>query len=363
MKRIRYTAAALLVGTFFIVSPVMASTSAVSEPAVSDPAPVQQVVDPQQADEEQVRKKAQEARKEIVAIVEGAEISMYDLVGMMNRVAQAYYSHVKEPTDEITLEIKQRALDRLIFEELAVKEAIRQGIKPPADKLQEVILTIKQSYETEEGYQAYLADLGITEEQLKERITRSQLLEGITGREVYQKVIRKEDVVKKAYDEYKEAGKLRRADEFVVKEILVMAGENEESTRARAAELLAELKSKDNDFGKLVLDGSFIVRRLSIAKEKYPVVFEKMTEMKVGDFSEIVEDNGTFHIFEVMKNEPARDMTEEEARGFIEDRLAPYFQELRRSEWMKELRKDAKVEVLLDELKVVKTAPEATAQE
>ena len=75
-----------------------------------------------------------------------------------------------------------------------------------------------------------------------------------------------------------------------------------------------------------------------------------MKDMKVGEFSNVVEDNG-FHIFKVVKNELARDMTVEEARGFIEDRLAPYFQEVRRNEWIAELRKDAKIEILDEDLK------------
>lgn len=296
---------------------------------------------------------AQEARKEVVARVNGIDITMYDLVGMMNRVSQAYYKYVKEPTEEITSEIKQRAIDRLIFEELAVKEAVRQGIKPPPEKMEQVIQQLKESYGSEEGYQGYLDDLGITEEQLKDRIVRSQLLESITGREVYQKPTTKEDVVKQTYKKYKEEGKLRKADEFFVKEILVMDSGDKEKTRQIADKLLDDLKTANNDFGKLVLDGTFIVRRMSIKNDKYPVIFKQMQEMEVGQFSEVVEDGGTFHIFEVLQNELARDLTEEEARSFIEDKLSYRFQEARRLEWIKELRKDAKIEILDEDLKEI----------
>ncbi len=122
-----------------------------------------------------------------MARVNGAEINMYDLLGMMNRVANAFYKDVQEPTGEITKEIRQRALDRLIFEELAVKEAEKQGIKPKAERTREVIDNLKSSYGSAEEFSGYLADLALTEEQLRARIERGQLLEGITGREVYQK--------------------------------------------------------------------------------------------------------------------------------------------------------------------------------
>ena len=75
--------------------------------------------------------------------------------------------------------------------------------------------------------------------------------------------------------------------------------------------------------------------------------------MEVGQFSDVVEDNGTFHIFEVVQNDPARDLTVEEASTFIEDKLAVHFQEQRRAEWVQELRKDAKIEILDVDLKNV----------
>lgn len=353
MKRTKYLVTAIFLSVFLAATSAVAATHASSGAGPADPPATLQDVQEQQVENDLKvsRKKIEDARKKVVAKVNGVPINMYDLLGMMNRVAKAYYSHVKEPTDEITKEIKQQALDRLIFEELAVKEAIKQGVEPKPEDVQKVIDQIKQAYGAAEGYQRYLDDLALTEEQLRARIIRSRRLEGITGREVYQKVTKKEDVFKKAYEEYKEAGKLRKADDFLVKEVLVMAGEDEKATRATAEKLLAKLKANNNDFGKLLLDGTFIVRRISIKKEKYPVVYEKMKTMKVGQFSGIVEDGGTFHIFKVLKNEPSRDMTEEEARGFIEDRLAPYFQDQRRAEWIKELRKDAKIEIFEEDLK------------
>ena len=342
MKRVRFTTAAILLSIFISASPGFSTSQ-------STPGDDQtQLSEQERAD---VMKKSLAARKNIVARVNGTDIYQYDLVGMMNRVANAYYSHLKEPTEEITLEIKKRALDRLIFEELAVEEAVRQGIQPVAEKVEAAIDGLKSAYGPGAGFQGYLDEIGLTEEGLKVRIGRGHLLEGITGREVYQKLIKKEDVIQKAYEEYRAAGKLRKADEFLVKEILVMDGGSEQKSKARAEELFIEIKKHDNDFGKLTLDGTFIVRNMPIKMEKYPVIFEQMKEMKVGEFSGVVFDNNTFHIFQVLKNDLARDMTPEEAKGFLEDRLAPYFQEQRRAEWIEELRKDAVIEILDKDLK------------
>ncbi len=345
MKR-KYTITSLLLGTCLFVSPVMA-TAQKSEQA--DPAVVveQKLVDQSIAD---MKDAAVKARKDIVANVEGADISMYDLVRMMNRVAAAFYADVEQLTPEINKEIQERALDRLIFEELAVREAINQNIVITPEKIDKVIEETKKLYPTEEGFQKYLDGIGINEEQLRGQIERRRLLQGITGKEVYQKVTIDPKDVERLYKDYLELGKLKRADEFFIKEIVLIEGKDKKTVEATADKLLGQLEMFDYDFGKLTLDGTFIVRKLRVKKDQLPVVFKTMEEMKVGDVSGVVEDGGTFHIFKVIKNEHGRDMTREEARGILEDRLAPYSQEKRKAAWMKELRKDAKIVVYEDKL-------------
>lgn len=206
-------------------------------------------------------------------------------------------------------------------------------------------------YGSEGGYQRYLNEIGASEEQLRERIIRSRRLEGITGREVYQKVKIDQNDVDKLYLEYKKAGKLRKDDEFYVKEILLMTGKDDFATRKTAESLLTRVKQDNNEFGRLILDGTFIVRNLRVTKEKYPVIYERMEKMEIGQLSDVVEDDGQLHIFKVLQKDKARDLTEEEAKGMLEDRLAPYAQEKRRQEWMKELRKGAEIEIFLDDQK------------
>ena len=352
MKRIRYTTAAILLSVFLTTIPVMAPASAPVAPADQAPATVSQDIGGQDADPERT---LELAKKQVVARVEGTDITMYQLIGMMNRVSSAYYKYVEELTDEITLEIKERALDRLIFEELAVQSALRQGVEVPPENIEKVIGKLKEAYETEEGFQGYLDGVGLTEEGMRAKIRRSNLFEIITGREVYRKVKVDEQDYTKAYNEYKEAGKLRTADKFTVKEILLLGDDDKEKVRASADRLLADLKKKDFDFGRLMMDGTFIVRRMPISKAKYPVIYGLMETMEVGQVSEVVEDGDTFHIFKVLENEHARELTEDEARGFLENKLRLPAQEKRRTEWVEELRKDAKIEILDEELKEILT--------
>lgn len=357
MKRIKYLASAVFLAYLLTAAPVPvvqavapetpAPGKAVQEMGAGGASPEDPAASGLSAEERIAR-----ARKEIVARVEGTEITMYDLIGMMNRVVKAYYSHIEEATPEITLEIKKRALDRLIFETLAVRQAIAQGIKPEPQNVEKVLDKIKEAYGSTEAYQEYLDGMAVTEEQLRERIIRGQRLEIITGREVYGKVKVPEEAMQERYEKYQKEGRLKTADNYLVMEILVMEGASHEATKATAESLLARLNGFGGDFGKLVLDGTFIVREYPVRKEKNPAIYAKMDEMEVGELSGVFQDSqGTFHIFKVLEKEKSRDLTKEEAKGFIENELRLTFQEKRREDWMEELRKEAKIEILLEELK------------
>lgn len=346
MKR-KYTIASLLLGTCLLVSPAMATTQESEQPgpaAVAEKKLVDQTV-------AEMQNAAAKARKDMVANVEGADISIYDLIRMMNRVASAFYADVERLTPEINKEIQERALDRLIFEELAIREAVRQKIVIAPEQIDKVIDETKKLYPTDEGYQKYLDGIGINEEQLRKQVERRRLLQGITGKEVYQKatVIDPKDV-DRLYKDYIELGKLKRADEFFVKEIILLEGKDKKTVEATANALLDRLQKNEYDFGKLTLDGTFIVRKLRVKKDKLPVIFKTMETMQVGDVSGVVEDGGTLHIFKVIKNERGGDMTREEAKGILEDRLGPYTQKKRKAAWIEELKKDAKITIYEDKL-------------
>jgi len=346
MKR-TYTIACLLLSTCLLTSPLLAATAASEQPV-----PVAVQVDQTEAEKAAVDQAAVEmkeavakARQDMVANVEGAEISMYDLVRMMNRVHAAFYADIDVLTPEINKEIQERALDRLIFEELALRDAARQQLKVDPAKIDKIIEETKKLYPTAEGYQQYLDGLGITEAQLRRQSERTHLLEAITGKELYQKVTIDPKDVDRLYKDYIKLGKLKTEDQFFVKEIVLLEGENKKAVKATADSLLSLLKQNNYDFGKFTLDGTFIIRTLRVHKDKLPVIYKSMETMKAGDFSGVVEDGGTFHIFKVVKNDKGRDMTKEEAKHILEDALAVYSQDKRKAAWEEALKKDAKITI------------------
>ncbi len=295
---------------------------------------------------EEARRAAEDAKKIIVARVNGADISMFMLVRAMNRIAPKYVKKGETATPETTEKIKREALNRLIFEELAVQEAIREGINTTPEAIEKVVKQVKENLGSEQDYREYLEKSDLTEEALKKLIERSQRYELITAREIYGKVKVDEKLVREEYE--KEKGKYILPENFVVEDVFFPNGNDEEITRKKADEILETIKRYDNNVWKLVLDGTFIVREIIVNKGRYPEIHKTMTDMNVGDLSGVIKDKDGFHIVKVKKKEPSRQLTLEETKGTIELKFLVPAQDHRKEEWEKELREKAKIEIMTD---------------
>jgi parvulin-like peptidyl-prolyl isomerase len=294
--------------------------------------------------EEEVRKAAQEAKKIIVARVNGADISMFMLVRAMNRISPKYAEKGKAASSDMTEKIKKEALERLIFEELAVQAAVKAGINPAPEAIEKVVSQIKENLESEQAYREYLDANDLTEDALKGLIVRSQRYELITAREVYGKVKVDEKLIRDEYE--KEKSRFVLPENLLVDDVFFLQSREEAVTKRKADEILGKIRKNNNDPWKLVLDGTFIVRKLKIAKEKHLEIHKAITDMKVGDLSGVINDMDGLHIIKVVTKEPARQLTLDEARSRLELKFLVPAQDQRRDEWEKELRKDAHIEIL-----------------
>jgi len=298
---------------------------------------------------EEARRSAEEAKKTLIAKVNGADINMFMLVRAMNRVAPKYVKEGETASPETAVKIKREALDRLIFEELAVQEAMRQGINPAPEAIDKVVAQIRENVGSDEAYREYLDKSYLTEETLKKMIERSQRYELITAREIYGKVKVDEKLLQTEYE--KEKGRFILPENFIAEDVYFLQGKDEEAVRKKADEILKTIRKKNNDVWKLVPDGTFIVRKINIRKDKNPEIYKAIAGMKAGDLSDVMQDKDGFHIIKVINKEPSRQLTFEEAKSAIETRFLVPAQDQRREDWEKELRKNAKIEIMLDDMK------------
>ncbi len=140
------------------------------------------------------------SKKTIVAKVNGVDISMFDLINEMNTVAPQYIKPGQKSTPEIDKQVRKNAIDRLIYRELAVQEAVRQGMTVPPDRIDQQIKKMKADLKSEDAYNQRLASMGITEPELRKQFERAFLVEMITEKEIFDKVKIDPNMVRKTYE-------------------------------------------------------------------------------------------------------------------------------------------------------------------
>ncbi len=148
---------------------------------------------------EAYNKSMEESKKSTAAIVNGVNITMYDLVKEMNEIGLQYIKPGQKKESRVDEKVRKEALDRLIYRELAVQEAMRQGIQPPPGAVDEQLKKFKAALKTEAAYRQKLKESGLSEDDLRKQIARNILVDMITEKEIFDKVKVDPMLVKKVY--------------------------------------------------------------------------------------------------------------------------------------------------------------------
>jgi len=151
----------------------------------------------------ELKKGIGESKKLVVARVNGSDITMYSLVKEMNVVAPRFVPAGQPATPAITVKVKNEALNNLIFKELALQEAIKEGMRVKPETVEDVLNKVRAQAGSEEAYKKYLEERNLTEDALKKAIERSHLLEMITAKEIFDKIKVDDKVLRNAYEKDK----------------------------------------------------------------------------------------------------------------------------------------------------------------
>lgn len=283
---------------------------------------------------------AGEAKQIVVAKVNGADITLYSLTRMMDRMAAI---DRKSPSPASAEETRKKALDMLIFQELSLQEAERQGMSVKMTEIESAI-TALVGHKTED-LETFLAKQNITIEELRSGIKRQILLQRIYSREVVEKINITDDDVRKEYE--------RRKSEFVVPakvevvDVLFLLALDDQASLKKADEVLAKINAdKEKNPLNLVQDGTFIVRSLDIDQEKEPALYDAARKLTDGGLSGVIRTPDSLHIIQLTHYTPEKQTPYEEVKGPLKEKLRAEAQRERFQAWEHELRDRATIEQL-----------------
>lgn len=296
--------------------------------------------------EDEYLKGIDESKKAVIAKVNGTDITLYDLIDMMNQIVPKYLTNQGEITQEIDEKVQKEALSALIFRELALQEAVSKGMKANPETTDHILAMLKKNAGSTAEFERKLSMTGDTEDSLRRKIERDQLFKMITDQEIFQKVQIDEGALKNAYTA--KMDQFLKPEEFHVDDVVVPRGDDEARAIKNAEELLSLIKTHRNDVSALTEDKSFTSKRLVVTEKEAPAMYKIAAGMKEGDVSSVVKMDDGFHVIKLVKRKPAEPMTFEEARNQIEQVLGQSLAEQRKKEWEEELKKNANIEILLN---------------
>jgi parvulin-like peptidyl-prolyl isomerase len=273
----------------------------------------------------------------ILARINGEEITIEEF----NREFKDLVTDPKREGSQPGLrELKEAYLDQMIERKILAQEARRMGIQVSAEEVSQAILEIKKDYPGE-GFGETLSLKGMNLEEWKVRLEEKLLAEKMvrSGHPYQGKIEEKE--AREFYETHRSLFQLPKR--VRVRQIVVADG-NE------AIQIQKRLKKGEN-FEKLAKEKSLGLEKVQggdlgyFSQGEKPAEFDPVFSMEVGAISDVIKSPYGYHIFKLEEKTEPREVSFEEAKKSILQKLAREKGEEAYQRWFKDLREKAKVKI------------------
>jgi parvulin-like peptidyl-prolyl isomerase len=298
-----------------------------------------------------------QASDRAVARVNGAVLTDRDLLREMYAIFPYAQQHNGFPKAQEAA-IRQGALEMIIFEELVYQEAVRRKLTVPAATLQRNLAEFRKQFPDPDQYQQYLqAEMHGSEQQLRQQIRRSLLIEQVLKSDVEAKSAVSPGEIQAYY--VKNGARFQQAETFSFQSISVVpplkptAGQAKEAQK-KAEDALRQAKATKSyqDFGLLaekISEDDFRVNmgdHKAVGREKLPPqVVKALLGLQAGEVSGLIPIESAYTIVRLNTHNRGRKQRLQEVQNDLKTELMKMKYERLRSGLAKQLRAKAKVEL------------------
>lgn len=278
----------------------------------------------------------------VLLLIGGAFVLLNDVSGEREVVATVNGEEIsKEDLYEAMLENNGREiLDRLILNQLVIQEAKKRGIVVgDAEVTAEIQKVIDESfYGMEEYFHQALSEYGVTEEKVREELKTELFLRKIAESEL--------DITEDDEREYFAANQAAFyiGEQVEARHILLDSMEEAE----KVTQLLQEGKAFGELAGEYSIDQSSAVQGGNLGffeRGRMVPEFEEVAfSLEKGSYSDVVESQFGYHIIEVLDRQDAREVTFEEVRDTVKERLTAQLLSNKMGEQMELLWQSAEID-------------------
>jgi parvulin-like peptidyl-prolyl isomerase len=289
--------------------------------------------------------------------VNGAVLTEADVVREMYTIFPYARQHDGVPK-AMEADVRQGAIEMIVFEELLFQEAKRLKVPIAPERLSRAEAAFRKQLGSSAYEQFLRTECQGSKQVLREKIRRSLLIEKMLKTEVEEKSVITALAAKAYYD--KNPKQFEKPESLRIQTISIIphqnggADENQEARkRAEEANKLAMATKSYQDFGLLaekMSDDDWHVNmgdRKSVEVSKLPPpVVEAAAAMKPGEVSKLIQLGNAYTLFRLVEHTPASRTPFAAARAKLQSDLQKQKRAELRAALNQKLRKDAKVEVL-----------------
>jgi peptidyl-prolyl cis-trans isomerase C len=293
---------------------------------------------------------------ENVAVVNGVVITRAQYDQELDVHLQRISRQGQQNSDDQMAALKKDILEGLIEREVLYQETRKAGIKVPDQKLNEQLAGIKKRFANEEEFTKSLAGMGLTEEDVRVQIQRGLAIRDLIDQEVANKVVIADKETKAYY-----TGNLQlfnQPEQVKASHILLKVEPTaDDAKKAEAGKKIEEIQQKlktGSDFAELAKEyseGPSSVRGGDLGyfqRGQMVKPFEDAAfSMQVQEVSGRVETRFGYHLIKVDDKKPAQTLAYEDVKAKIAQRLKQQKVEKDATQYVENLRHNAKVEILL----------------
>jgi len=294
-----------------------------------------------------------------VARVNGTVLTDRDLLREMYTLFPYARQHNGQVPPEMEPQIRQGAMQMMIFEELLYQEAMRRHMTIPAPRLTTAEADFRRQFSSPDEYQQFLnSEFHGSQAALRDKIRRSLLIDLMLKTEVDSKSTVSLAEAKGFYDQHPERFQVPEA--FAIQTISILppdkpTPDTPKEMRKRAEDALKQAKAtksyeqfgllaekiSDDDY-RVMMGDHKAVDRAKLA----PQVVQALLAMKPGDVSDIIQVEQAFTIVRLNQHIMAGKMKFADVKDSLQKELQRKKVEEVRAALDKRLRKSAKVEQL-----------------
>lgn len=293
-----------------------------------------------------------------VARVNGSVLTDRDLLREMAAIFPYARQHDGFPK-AMEPQIRKGAMQMIIFEELVYQEALARKMIVPAAKMSRSEMQFKKQFPSQAMYQQFVKEeCNGSEEALRAKIRRSLLIEEMLNLEVTSKAAVSLAQAKAYYNQHPD--QFRMPESYAVQTISFIPPDNAnpgqvKEARKKAEDALRQAKATKtyDEFGVLaekISEDNYRVmmgdHRMLDKSKLPPAIAQAVTNMKIGDVSNIIQLGQAFCIVRLNGHAPAGLKKFEDVNNELRVHLEKDKTEKLRSELRKRLLASAKVEEL-----------------